>query len=64
MYTHPHPDPAHVMRTYRRDLLNAKKKFGSSRALVHGRVMLQEYLAAKREVLKRYERKQGTTGGV
>jgi hypothetical protein len=50
-YTHPHPDAAHVMRRYRRDLLNAKKHFGSSRALIHGRAMLEEYLAAKRMVV-------------
>jgi hypothetical protein len=47
-YQHPHPDPAHVMRVYRRHILGMKRKKGSARALVHYRELVAEYLAAKR----------------
>lgn len=52
MITHPHPDPRHIMVTYRRHLLNAKRKFGTSRALVHYRQFLQSYFEAKGIVIK------------
>jgi hypothetical protein len=48
---HPHPSPHHVMVTYRKFLLGTKKRNGSARSLVHYRGLLQEYLAAKRDVL-------------
>jgi hypothetical protein len=47
-YTHPHPDPGHVMRAYRGYLLKAKRQFGGGRSLIHYRRLLDEYLAAKR----------------
>lgn len=50
-YTHPHPDPEHVMRHYRKFLLGFKRVKGSARGLVHYRSYIQEYLAAKRLVL-------------
>ena len=52
-YTHPHHDPAHVMRCYRRYILTSKRKFGSARALIHYKAIVGEYLAAKREVIAR-----------
>lgn len=52
-YTHPHPDPAHVMRCYRGYLMKAKRQFGGCRSLIHYRRLLDEYLAAKRLVVRR-----------
>jgi hypothetical protein len=50
-YTHPHPDPRHVMTCYRTYLLGVKKKFGTCRGLGHYHGLLQTDLAAKRKVL-------------
>lgn len=52
-YSHPHPDPSHVMRIYRRHLLGWKRRHGTARGLIHYRAILAEYLAAKRTVLLR-----------
>lgn len=49
---HPHPDKVHLMRTYRKHILSAKKRFGSARGLVHYRQFIAIYLLAKREYLK------------
>jgi len=51
-YSHPHPDPRHVMRRYRAHILGTKRKKGSARALIHYRAIVLEYLAAKRRVLE------------
>lgn len=51
MYDHPHLDPEHVMRAYRRYILGMKKKFGTARSQVHYRDLIETYLAAKRIVL-------------
>lgn len=48
VYIHPHPDPAHVMRCYRRHVLGTKKNKGSARGLIHYKAIVAEYLAAKR----------------
>lgn len=45
---HPHPDPAHVMRVYRRHILSIKRKRGSARALLHYQQFVQTYLHCKR----------------
>ena len=50
-YTHPHPDPAHVMRQYRRHVLHFKRRYGTARSLIHYRKFVDTYLAAKRKVL-------------
>lgn len=50
-YTHPHPDPAHVMRCYRGHILGFKRKKGSARGLIHYRALVEQYLAAKRRVV-------------
>jgi hypothetical protein len=57
---HPHPDQAHIMRTYRRHILASKKKWGTARGLVHYRRFVDDYLDAKRSVLDRGE-KHGKT---
>src|SRR5689334_9459512 len=44
---HPHPDKAHLVRTYRRYILWAKKSYGSARGLVHYRQIIAIYLWAK-----------------
>lgn len=44
---HPHPDKAHIMRTYRRHIMASKRKFGSARSLIHYRAFLQEYISCK-----------------
>lgn len=49
-YSHPHPSPRHVMTIYRRFLLGWKRKHGTARGLIHYKPLLQEYLAAKREL--------------
>jgi|GEM_PF-5593505 len=62
-YTHP-GDPRHVMRCYRRYILNTKRKVNEqlsshgkapsrrgARSLIHYRAIVQEYLAAKRVCL-------------
>lgn len=59
-YTHPHPSPAHVMRSYRKALLGQKRIWMSQgkagrrclRGLIHYKAIVQEYLAAKRLVLE------------
>jgi hypothetical protein len=53
MYTHPHPDPAHVMRCYRQHILGRKRSWGTARGLVHYKALVAEYLAAKRVVIGR-----------
>jgi hypothetical protein len=45
---HPHPDPRHVMKQYRRHIMSSKKKWSSARGLIHYRQILQAYLWAKR----------------
>lgn len=50
---HPHPDPAHVMRTYRQYILDRKKKWSSARGLIHYRQIVDTYLWAKRAALRR-----------
>jgi hypothetical protein len=60
LYTHPHPSPAHVMRSYRKALIGQKRIWMSQRkagrrclrGLVHYRDLIDEYLAAKRLVFK------------
>jgi hypothetical protein len=47
VYTHPHPDPSHVMRVYRAHILKCKRKWGTARGLIHYRALIEEYLAAK-----------------
>lgn len=58
---HPHPDPRHVMRTYRKHILATKKKFGSARALMHYLQFVQTYLHCKRIYLhgRRTESQKG-----
>lgn len=46
-YTHPHPDPAHVMRVYRSAILGLKRKVGTARGLIYYHAYVNEYLAAK-----------------
>lgn len=48
---HPHPSREHIMRSYRRYLLGCKAKFGTARSQVHYRDLVNEYLAAKRDVI-------------
>lgn len=57
-YTHPHPDPAHVMRCYRRFLMGQKRVWMAGgkgnkclRGLIHYRGLVDEYVAAKRLVV-------------
>ena len=45
---HPHPDKLHVRRQYRRHILSSKRKFGSARALIHYRELIETYLWTKR----------------
>jgi len=52
-YTHPHPDPGHVMRCYRWHILGSKRKWGTARGLIHYRAFVQEYLGAKAEHIRR-----------
>jgi len=53
-YSHPHPDPSHVMRCYRGCIVGMnRKRRRSARGLSHYKAYLHEYLAAKREVFKR-----------
>lgn len=54
-YTHPHPNPKHVMERYRSHILGWKRKTGSARGLVHYRAIVEEYLAAKRLLFKMRE---------
>jgi hypothetical protein len=51
MYDHPHPDPRHVMRVYRRHLLGCKRKWSTARGLIHYKGLVRTYLAAKRAAL-------------
>ena len=59
-YTHPHPNPAHVMRVYRRYLVGQKRVWMAQgkrghrclRGLIHYGGFVEQYLAAKRLVLK------------
>lgn len=48
---HPHPDPAHVMRQYRKHVLAFKRKCGTARGLIHYRAIVDTYLQAKRDVM-------------
>lgn len=57
-YTHPHPKPSHVMRSYRKYFVGQKRVWMSQgkgrrclRGLIHYRALLEEYLAAKRLVV-------------
>lgn len=59
-YTHPHPDPAHIMRTYRDHILSFKRKQNAqrnpparrvARGLIKYKALIHEYLAAKRLVI-------------
>lgn len=45
---HPHPDPRHVARMYRKHLLGCKRKYGSARGLIHYTQYIQTYLHCKR----------------
>lgn len=58
-YAHPHPDASYIMRTYRKYMVEQKLKWmaggkgsGCLRGLVKYRALVEEYLAAKRKVLK------------
>lgn len=51
-YSHPHPNPHHIMTTYRRHIMASKQKFGSAHGLVHYKQFIEEYLAAKHRVLE------------
>lgn len=51
-YSHPHPNPAHVMCCYRGYLMKAKRQ-SSARSLIHYRELVDTYLAAKRLVVAR-----------
>ncbi len=44
---HPHPDPLHVRKRYRRHILASKKKWGSARGLIHYRKIVRTYLWTK-----------------
>jgi hypothetical protein len=48
---HPHPDKAHVMRTYRRHVLASKRKWRTARGLVHYLRFVRDYLDCKRFTL-------------
>ena len=48
---HPHPDKRHVMQTYRRYLLAAKRQFGTARGLGHYQHLVAIYRTAKVAVL-------------
>lgn len=50
-YTHPHPDPRHIMVHYRKFLLGVKRVKGSARGLIHYKRILYEYAAAKELVI-------------
>ncbi len=60
-YAHPHPDPLHVIRSYRKYLIGQKRVWMSQnprakrclRGLIHYRAYLDEYLAGKRLVMTR-----------
>jgi hypothetical protein len=60
-YTHPNPDPAHVMRSYRKYLIGQKRIWMSQnrtakrclRGLIRYRAYIDEYLAAKRLMIER-----------
>lgn len=47
---HPHPDKLHVVRAYRRYILDRKRKWSSARGLIHYRAIVETYLACKREL--------------
>lgn len=44
---HPHRDPGHVTRVYRKHLVAKQREFGSARGLIHYRQLLQTYLYCK-----------------
>jgi hypothetical protein len=60
VYDHPHPDPAHVMRSYRAYLIGQKRIWMSQkrtakrclRGLTHYKEYIHTYLAAKEIVCK------------
>jgi hypothetical protein len=60
LYTHPHPDEIHVMRSYRKFLIGQKRVWMAQgraghrclRGLIHYRDLIDEYLAAKRLMFK------------
>ena len=47
---HPHPNPRHVLVTYRQHILSCKRKWSSARSLIHYREFVATYLWAKRAV--------------
>lgn len=49
--THSHPSARHVMVSYRRAILGAKKKHGRARGICTYRVWIDEYLRCKRDVI-------------
>lgn len=50
---HPHPNKRHVMRAYRRYIVDRKKRWGTARGLVHYRQIIETYLWAKRSLMER-----------
>jgi len=59
---HPHPDPHHIVRQYRRHIMRTKERFGSARSLVHYRQLVACYLSSKRIVLQ--QQAHGTASAV
>jgi hypothetical protein len=49
--SHPHPSREHIARSYRQYILGCIRKYGTARSQVHYRDLLNEYLAAKRDVV-------------
>ena len=49
--THSHPDPKHIMTTYRGHVLNWKRKYGSARGLFAYKEIVREYLRCKADVI-------------
>jgi hypothetical protein len=54
---HPHPDPSHIVRHYRKYLIGQKRVWMARgmgrrclRGLIHYRQLIDTYLEAKREV--------------
>ncbi len=59
-WNHPHPDPTHVMKTYRAYLIGQKRVWMSKgkgskclRGLIHYKGFIATYLACKRFLLKK-----------
>lgn len=75
-YSHPHPNPRHVMGAYRRYLLGFKQQMNRkavsqgrapskrvARGLIHYRPLLEEYLAAKRVVISAKQHSENHDAG-